>query len=168
MSDTRPMLALALAAACAALSPTAVDDLERSLGATNVQAALGHGQLAVGVSARGEITALRWPTSGLFDQVHYLTLGNAPDGGSSRSLPRFGAQPDMGIFVGLVFDDGGARRVEWLRDPPWTVHQSYLSSAASAVRTEFRSPARGLSAVQELWLRPDAPLLALRLELAAD
>lgn len=162
------MLVFALAAACAACGVAAVDDLERSFGATNVQAALGNGQLQVGVSSRGEISALRWPTSGLFDQVHYVTLGSAPDGSSSRTLPRFGAQPDMGLFVGLVFDDDGQRRTEWLRDPAWIATQSYLSNTASPVRTEFRSASRGLTAVQELWLRPDAPLLALRVEITAD
>jgi len=161
------MLALALTAACSVCIVGAVDDLERSFGATNVRAALGNDQLQVGVSSRGEITALRWPTSGLFDQVHYITLGNAPDGSSSRSLPRFGAQPDMGLFVGLVFDDGGERHTEWLRDAAWSATVSYLSNTASPVRTEFRSSSRGLTAVQELWLRPDAPLLALRIEVQA-
>src|SRR5262245_10659566 len=67
---------------------------ELMLGATNVNAALGSGNLTATLSRCGELTGLKWPGPSFYDQVAYLS-GNAPD---ARLQPHFGALDDMGAF----------------------------------------------------------------------
>src|SRR5439155_15664542 len=131
-----------LFAATAAADP--IDQVERQFGATNVNAALGDGHLTAGVAATGELTVLRWPGPGSPDHVRYVTRTEAAPGQSARSLPHFGAAPEMGLFAGLALDG----KVEWLRDAPWSASQRYASDTSPVLVTTYRREG-GPTVVQE-------------------
>src|SRR5437763_456607 len=88
------LLAARTADPCPELSvaPAAANPFgELMLGATNVNAALGSGNLTATLSRCGELTGLKWPGPSFYDQLAYLS-GNAPD---ARLQPHFGALDDM-------------------------------------------------------------------------
>ncbi len=120
-----------IALATPAIAHAQVDAMERAWGATNVNGALGDGHLAVGVARTGEVTVLRWPGPASPDHVRYKTESEAPDGGSARTLPYFGAGPDMGFFAGVVLDGG----TSWLRD--WPSTQVYANEDSPVLVTTY-------------------------------
>ncbi|MCA9558314.1 MAG: hypothetical protein KC583_07075, partial [Myxococcales bacterium] len=124
----RCLIALALLVGAAHAHST-LDFVEHLFGASNVHAIAGHGRLAVGVSAAGELTVLAWPNASQTDQLGYIT-SNAFE---ARDLPRFGAPEAAGAFLGLVVEDGaGARAVRWLRaDAGWAIDQRYADDGAN-------------------------------------
>src|SRR5215470_4110834 len=79
-------------------APTAVDMVEHIFGASNTNAAIGHGALTAGISADGDISVLSWPSPSLTDQLAYVS-GNDLD---VRTRPRLGAPEGMGSFIGLL------------------------------------------------------------------
>ena len=115
------------------LSPydPAIDWSEFLFGPTNMNAFVGCGGLSAGISASGEITVLKYPTPGYFDQMNYLTL--------SRTLPRMGALPNMGCFIGLAEWDTATSSVSWLRDPPWTRTQHYADDTSNILVTHHQN-----------------------------
>lgn len=152
---------------CALLCGLALESVEARFGATDSLAALANGQMALTVSERGDVTALRWPSTGRFDQLHYVTRPPPADG--LPALPRAGAQPDMGLFVGLRFEQDGQAWVEWPHQGEgWSSEVSYLSDTSRVVRVEYRLDDDALVLIEEYWLAPDRPLLLLQLELQTE
>src|SRR5262249_52957069 len=146
-----PGLLLALLASHLAVPPAAraadpddlIDVVEHLLGATNVQAITGHGRMAAGISADGDLTVLSWPTPSFADQLAYIS-SNAVD---ARSRPLLGAQEGAGLFLGLLLELADtSRQVVWLRDRTiFTVTQSYGPEDGGNVETRFVSPELGLT-----------------------
>lgn len=131
-------LTLAFAAPAAAHD---IDIQEHRFGATNVNAQTGNGGLSVGVSGRGELTVLSWPSPTFYDQLDYETSGDD----DARDLPRFGADEDMGVFAGLWVETADGAELTWFRDAGWTVEQSYLTEVSGAVQTLARHDSYGLT-----------------------
>jgi hypothetical protein len=121
-----------------------LDSVEHLLGPTNVNAALGDGNLTVGVAKTGEITVLRWPGPGGSDHVRYQTKAISDPNITARTLPYFGATADDGAFWGVVFN--GA--TSWSHDPPWTREQIFAGEYSPVLVTTFEQ-AGGLKVVQE-------------------
>jgi hypothetical protein len=119
------LVAIDGSAACGPLpvAPDVVEPIERLFGATNVNAAVGDGGLTAGISGCGELTVLKWPGPGSYDQLHYLS-SNAAD---ARLVPHLGALPTAGAFAGISYRERTGRWAHtWLRDPPWTHAQRYV------------------------------------------
>jgi hypothetical protein len=106
-----------------------LDYIEHIFGATNVNAAGGHGRLTIGVADDGELTVLSWPSPGFADQLQYLT-SNAID---ARTLPHLGALDGMGDRLGLLIDG----KLVWLRDLPHT--QGYSQDDSVVPVTTYTS-----------------------------
>ena len=121
-----PALLLAAALSSAHANST-LDTVEHFFGASNVNAITGHGRMAVGVSAHGELTVLSWPNASLSDQLGYVSSNDL----EARSLPRLGAHEAGGVVLGLLVDDGGARTLRWLRGDGWTIAQGYADDKAN-------------------------------------
>jgi hypothetical protein len=151
-------LCVALGLLAALLSPahaaTTIDGGEHTFGATNINAVTGHGQLAEGVSADGDVTVLSWPSPSYADQLGYIS-SNAID---ARSLPRFGAPEGAGLFLGLLIEtDGGGREVSWLRDRSrWQIAQSYGDDDGPNIVTRHTSADLGLTVTVTDAVRPPA------------
>ncbi|MEK6608536.1 MAG: hypothetical protein AABZ30_12825 [Myxococcota bacterium] len=158
MMMKRPILALLLPAAAAA---HLIDNIEHLSGATNVAAVASNGRLAAGISARGELTVLRWPNTTFYEHMNYRT-STAED---ARALPYFGAAPNEGSFVGLSVDGGATT---WLRDAPWTVEQRYASDDVQTIVTTFRNDAIGATVIGTDVIDPARDALLRRYEVAFD
>ena len=130
--------------------------MERAFGATDIIAVAGTGGLTLGVSDRGDITVLSWPSPSYFDQVHHVT-SNAPD---ARVQHRMGAGPGMGVFCGLLlnFEDDSSQ-VTWLHDEDWTVEVKYFSEMTSVIESRFTSEQYGLVVVQYDMIPPGQDVL---------
>ena len=63
-------------------------------GPTDLNAESSNQRLAVGLNRAGTVTVFRWPRPSFYDQVKYRT--------TDRRLPRFGAAPNDGAFLGLA------------------------------------------------------------------
>ena len=114
-------------------SPAAVEHL---LGATDVNAAIGNGQLTAGVSAQGELTVLRWPSPSYFEHVDFKT-STADD---ARARPHFGAADNQGSFAGVLVDDGSGKPVfAWARDAGWTSTQRYAADDSNQLITTMHN-----------------------------
>ncbi len=138
-------VAILLAAfASGAAADSGIDGIEHIYGATNINAVTGHGRLAAGISADGDVTVLTWPNPSYSDQLAYLSSNDF----HARSLPRFGAPEGAGIFLGLRLETGGdaAPQVTWLRDrSTWTIEQSYGEEDGPNPVTRYTSAALGLT-----------------------
>ncbi len=141
-------IALVAGAAMVADNPVAraqsrLDSVEHIFGATNIHAVTGHGRLTAGIAADGTLTVLTWPNPSTTDQLAYITSNDL----AARSMPRFGALPEAGIFLGLVVADvGGATEVTWLRDgATWQATQSYGPGDGANPVTVFVSDRLGLT-----------------------
>jgi hypothetical protein len=136
----------------AARAATFIDGGEHLFGATNINAVTGHGQLAEGVSADGDVTVLSWPTPSYADQLGYIS-SNAVD---ARSLPRFGAPEGAGLFLGLLIEKSdGSREVSWLRDRSrWEIAQSYGDDDGVNVVTRHTRMDLGLTVMVTDAIRP--------------
>ncbi|HJL19963.1 MAG TPA: hypothetical protein RMH99_30140 [Sandaracinaceae bacterium LLY-WYZ-13_1] len=135
------LLAALLARPAPADGQSRMCSIEYIFGATNVHAITGHGRMSVGVSEEGDVTVLTWPSPSYSDQIAYVS-SNALD---ARTLPRLGAQEGMGVFLGLVVEQDGARSVTWLRDEAWETTQGYGPDDGANVHTTHRSEALGLT-----------------------
>jgi hypothetical protein len=120
-----------------------IDLIEHTTGATNINSVTGHGGMAVGLSADGDVTTLLWPNASLSDQLGYIT-SNAFD---ARARPRMGAPEGSGIFLGLLIETTqGQRTAYWLRDRSlFTITQDYADDGPNP-RTRYEAEALGLIA----------------------
>jgi MYXO-CTERM domain-containing protein len=122
-------------------APNPIDMQEHIFGASNVNAATGHGALTAGVSSEGDITVLAWPGPSYADQLAYVA-GNDLD---VRTQPHLGAKDGMGSFLGLRVATAAGTQLVWLRDPSF-VHTQRFSAPTSVVPiTSFSSTALGLT-----------------------
>jgi hypothetical protein len=119
-------------------------------GPTNINATTANGSLAVGISERGEITVLRWPSPSFFDHIKYRT---AMFNEEARLLPYFGADPNMGAFAGIYIETEGVTEILWLRDHPgisphgWNHKQRYLNDESAIVQTEYTNKNYGITVI---------------------
>ena len=152
------LLAARTADPCPELSvaPAAANPFgELMLGATNVNAALGSGNLTATLSRCGELTGLKWPGPSFYDQLAYLS-GNAPD---ARLQPHFGALDDMGAFPGIAYRTAKGRGFTWLRDDAWTHSQHYSAETSDVLVTEMTNPTLGLKVTATNFVLPDRDVL---------
>lgn len=147
------LCALVLPSPAGAVSPydPAVDWAEHLFGPANMNAFIGCGGLSVGISARGEITVLKYPSPSFHDQMSYFTV--------MRTLPRMGALPNMGSFLGLVHEGPGGPVVTWLRDAPWVHEQHYQGNGSDILITIHRNEELGFEVTTEDLVAPSTDLL---------
>jgi hypothetical protein len=146
-----PILAGPALPAEASTDQLAPDFMEHLFGPTDINAALGNGRLAVGISRKGTVTVAKWPRPSFHDQVRYLTI--------SRRLPRLGARVNDGVFFGLLWDDPPG--VVWLRDFE-QIRQEYLFADANVLQTTYTSPEAGLEVEVTDFVAPAADVLVRR------
>jgi MYXO-CTERM domain-containing protein len=141
--------------------------IELGLGATNIQATTGNGDLTAGVSKDGDLTVLSWPSPTYYDQLHYITT-NDPD---ARQQPRFGAPKRAGAFAGLIVQEQGASETEVTYFRNWeTRNITYLEDDAGVVVTRFEHDDLGLT-VRQYDLIPknrDVLIRRYRIEVTGD
>ena len=140
------------------------DQWEFIFGPTNVRGALGNGGLSAAFSGRGEVTVLRWPSPSYTDHLSYLTPVFDL---AAREKPRLGAEPNMGIFAGLVLRTGGATVVTWLRDDPWVSTQRYRTDDSNVLVTDFTHPELHIDVTLTSFVPPDRDVLVLRYAVTA-
>ena len=140
MTPIRTALLLSLLAPAPAAAQ-AIDRIEHTFGVTAMTAMSGNGGLSVGLSERGEITVLSWPSPSFHDHVDHTTA----NGEDARDLPLFGAEPDRGVFTGIAFDDGSGPTVSWVRDAEWEHEQAYVDDTSAFVRQAARHSDNGIS-----------------------
>src|SRR5579862_7957544 len=133
---------------------TVIDGTEHEFGATNVNAVTGHGRLAAGVSADGDVTVLSWPSPSYADQLGYISSNDI----NARLLPRFGAPENAGLFLGLLIETvNGSREVTWLRDrSQWEITQSYGDDDGPNIVTRHTSTNLGLTVTVTDAIQPPA------------
>lgn len=164
MNRTLPFLA-ALLALPASASAQLLDAAEEDYGVSAVSAMTGNGGLTAGVSDRGELTVLSWPSPSFHDQVDHQTV----NGPSVRDHDRFGAAEDRGVFAGLWIEPAdGAPFISWLRDPEWEHSQSYRSDASAAIEQSARLPGTGLSVFETTFVDPSTDVLHRRATIQRD
>ncbi len=166
MTALRPLTA-GLALAVAAAAPASAHDIdiqEHRFGATNVNAQTGNGGLSVGVSARGELTVLSWPSPTFYEQLDYESSADE----DARSQPRFGADEDMGVFAGLWVETADGTELTWFRDEPWVVQQSYVTEVSGAVQTLARHDSLGLTVDEILFVDGERDALVRRARIRRD
>src|SRR5215467_12282352 len=128
---------------------------ELMLGASNVNAALGSGNLTATLSRCGEVTGLKWPGPSFYDQIAYLS-SNAPD---ARLQPHLGALDDMGAFGGIAYRTARKRGFTWLRDDGWTHAQHYSAETSDVLVTEMTNATLGLRVTATNFILPDRDVL---------
>src|SRR3954467_559017 len=115
-------------------------------GSSQLNAQTGNNALVAGMTREGTITVLRWPTPSSYDQVKHFS----PD----ANLPRAGADPNMGAFLGVVVDG----RTTWLRDLPAT--QRYRPGDSDTVVTTFTDARRDFTVTVESVVADGADVFA--------
>lgn len=150
MRWTPVAIGIAFALPAYAHAPTSIDMVEHIFGASNTNAALGHGALTAGVSADGDLTVLSWPSPSFADQLAYVASNDL----DVRSRPRMGAAAGMGSFVGLLV----GTELVWLRDLPHT--QRYTRPDAPVAETTFTR--QDFTVVLTDIISPDADVLTRR------
>ena len=154
------LLTLALAAPAAAcpelpLLPDGPNVYDLQYGATNVNAALGSGELTAAYSRCGELTVLKWPGPSYYNQIEYLS-SNAPD---ARVLPRLGALDDHGAFPGIHYRAASGAGFTWLRNDAWVHTQRYSTDTSNVLVDEAVNAALGLRVTGSLFVLPDRNVL---------
>jgi uncharacterized protein (TIGR03382 family) len=163
---TRSLLLLAaIVALPSPASAQAIDRIERQFGVSAVTAMSGNGGLTAGISGRGELTVLSWPSPSYHDQMDFQTAA----GDDARELPRFGAEEDRGLFAGLWIEpEVGDPYVSWLRDPEWEHAQGYRSPTSPAVVQSARLGTTGLSVFETTFVDRDTDVLHRRATVQRD
>jgi glucoamylase len=123
------------------------DFIEQIFGPTNINGIIGNGRIAAGFSDRGEMTVLRWPTPGTFDQVRYFTI--------DRGLPRLGAAENMGVFIGVAVD---GEDTVWVRDHVPSA-QSYLHESSAILVTQTPLTSQGIKVETRDFAHPDYDMI---------
>lgn len=139
-------------------SRAAPDLVELAFGAGNVNAALGNGGLTLGLSHRGEVAVLTWPSPSYTDQLLHLG-SNALDRHEADSLM---AHPAMGATLVLVVTTPGGQTIEHLTR--WPVSQRYPDPLTPRVETTYTSAALGLRVTVHDLVRPDVDVWARHIE----
>ena len=135
--------------------------MERIFGPTDINGLTGNSSLAAAFSARGNLTVLRWPSPGYYDQMSFLTI--------SRDLPRLGALPNAGSFAGIYYvDAGGSGAMSWLTEDPWSTVQYYRTEDSDVLVTEYLHEPAGLRVTEESFVLPDADVLVRRFRVERD
>ncbi|MBI2058800.1 MAG: hypothetical protein HYT87_03435 [Nitrospirae bacterium] len=137
---------------------TPLPGVERSFGITTVNAVSGNGGLSVGISKRGELVVLKWPSPSYFDHLNYRTpmpgLEEIEDYDEN-----YGAEELWGSFAGLKVHTSGGETLTWLRDAHWTRAQRYFSSDTPIIITEYRNNSLGLTVTGTDFVKPDDDVL---------
>ena len=111
------------------------EETPEDFGPTDISAVSGNRRMAAAVNPDGTVTVLKWPSPSYFDQVKYRT--------TDRSLPRFGALPNEGAFVGLGYKKGSKSwRFDWLRE--WSSRQRFADDDGDEIVTTYRKRGEGL------------------------
>ena len=135
--------------------------MEKIFGPTDINGLTGNSSLAAAFSARGNLTVLRWPSPGYYDQMSFLTI--------SRDLPRLGALPNAGSFAGIYFTDAGGRcPTNWLSEDPWSTVQFYQTDDSDVLVTEYLHEPTGLWISEKSFVLPDADVLVRRFRVRQD
>lgn len=158
-------LSLALLALAPSASAQSIDRIERQFGVSAVTAMSGNGGLTAGLSQRGELTVLSWPSPSFHDQMDHQTA----NGEGARELPRFGAAEDRGLFSGLWIEPSeGDPYISWLRDPAWEHSQEYRTESSPALVQSARLPETGLSVFETTFVDRDSDVLHRRATIQRD
>ncbi len=139
-----------VASAWSPYDPT-IDWAEHIFGPANMNGFVGCGGLSAGISGQGELTVLNYPFPSFCDQMGYLTL--------SRTLPRMGAQANMGSFFGLLWHERETKVVSWLRDRPWQHEQHYRSDSSDILITRHINEQLGITVEIYDVVLPDRDIL---------
>ena len=136
------LVASVAAAPLRAAPASRTDMVEHAFGATAIQAVSGHGRLSIGVAKDGDLTTLVWPNPSYSDQLGFVS-SNAVN---ARELPRFGAPPASGLFLGLLVQvSGQAAKVVWLHDSTlFSIAQDYGPKDGANIYSKFTSEILGL------------------------
>ncbi len=158
-------LAAALVALPSLATAQSIDRIERQFGVSAVSAMTGNGGLTAGISARGELTVLSWPSPSFHDQMDHQTAA----GPGARDLPRFGAAEDRGLFAGLWIEpEDGAPYISWIRDDAWEHSQQYRTNASPALVQSARLPGTGLSVFETTFVDRETDVLHRRATVQRD
>jgi hypothetical protein len=168
-SDTimnRSLLFLPLLLATPSLaSAQAIDRIEHQFGVSAVTAMSGNGGLTAGISQRGELTVLSWPSPSFHDQIDHQTAADV----DARTLPRFGAEADRGVFAGLWIEPAvGEPYITWLRDPEWEHTQDYRTDTSPALVQSARLPGTGISVFETSFVDKNSDVLHRRATIQRD
>jgi hypothetical protein len=105
-------------------------------GPTDISATTGNQNLSAAINPDATVTVLKWPSPSFYDQIKYRTR--------DRSLPRFGALPNEGAFLGLAWRKAGVDKwaFQWLRR--WRSTQRFADADTDEIVTTFRKRKLGL------------------------
>lgn len=167
-----PMHGVRRAAACAvlfaasvtpSLAGTPTPGMEQLFGPTTVNAVTGNGGLSAGVSRRGELVVLKWPSPSYFDHLNYRT--QFPGAAQIEDYDEhFGAGERAGSFPCLWVDVVEGRRWTCLRDSDWARRQSYLNEDVPIIVTEYANEGLGLTVRGVDFVKPGEDVLIRRYE----
>lgn len=118
----------------------------------------GDGGLAAGFTREGTLALLAWPGPGGNDQMAYRT--------TSASLPRMGAQPEMGAFPVLNLSTSSGPVTTRLDEPGWNSTPGYRAPDSPVVRTRSIHGSLGIEVVQEDVVVPGRDLLLRHLRIS--
>ena len=123
-----------------AKAQSAVDMMEHFFGASNINATSGNGGLSVGISPRGDLSVLTWPSPSYTDQVMHIG-SNALD---VRERHLMQSHEAMGAFLGVEVVTADGTAFSWLHDEAWTQSQGYAVPDTAIVETVHHHEAWGL------------------------
>lgn len=135
-----------------------IDRIEQLLGATRINAALGHGGLTAAFSWWGELTVLRWPNPSYYEHLNYTTAG----GKDARKKPYFGAQANEGSFPGVMVVRASKTTVSWLRDAGWTQDQRYATDTTDTLLNTYTNKTLGIKVEETAAVDPRRDVLVRR------
>ena len=136
-----------------------MDFIERIFGPTDINGVVGNSAMAAALSAKGNLTVLRWPSPGYCDQMGYLTI--------SRDLERMGARPNAGSFAGLyLVDRDGVGTMTWIVDDEWKRSQSYLGDDSDVLVTVYVSDSFGMEVTERTFVLPGRDVLVRNFRVA--
>ena len=144
MRPPRSLLAALLAlggVASAQPRPVAISAVEHALGASPIHMVAGHGRMSLGVTRKGDVAVLTWPSPSCCDQLTYLA-SNALD---ARSRPRTGVRDGFGVALGLALRTASGERVAWLHDETvWEIDARYRDDAGLEPTFRYRHRSLGV------------------------
>ncbi len=133
------LLAPGVAAPLRAQTPTDCFDPNETTaegsGPTDISAVSGNQRLAVGLNDAASVTVFKWPSPSFYDQIKLRT--------TDRSLPRMGALPNEGAFVGIAWRKEEGWGFQWLRK--WRSTQRFADDDGDELVTTFTKKRLGLS-----------------------
>lgn len=109
------VLGVLLLSAPEAKAQSAVDMMEHFFGASNINATSGNGGLSVGISPRGDLSVLTWPSPSYTDQV--MHIGSIALNVRERHLMQ--SHEARGAFLGVEGITADGTAFSWLHDEVW-------------------------------------------------